>query len=181
MKLRQIAEEITDDIKKEYSKGFEYNAEDSGYGYHEYSFSVGDAKFKMDISGADCRGGGKCKVHIVSFEDVTDGMFAANRQGSTGRGNVKEVFSTVVEIIKDFISKNPGELLMFDGDEGSRAALYNRFAKGASNIIPGYVGITDRANPSRQFLAPRNKVEEALEYIKTSHTGFRKPDLEVNN
>jgi hypothetical protein len=175
MKLRQIAEELTDDLKKEYSKGFEYNKEESGYGYHRYSFEVGDAKFIAEIAGADCPGGQNCRVHDVSFEDVTDGRFSDNRQGITGRGNVKEVFSTMVEIIKDFLSKNPNEALIFSGDEGSRDALYSRFGRSASRIFPGYVGIVSESNDGHVFIVPKSKSDFYLNYANTSgNIGRRK-------
>lgn len=169
MKLRQIVEEITDDLKKEYSKGFKYEAEDSGEGFHLYSFTIGDAKYEAQVSGVDCPGGRNCNMYSVSFEDVDEG------QGLTGKGNVREVFSTVIEIVKDFLTREPGKNLFFSSGDGDRVRdmLYRRFTQSVGKVFPGYVGITSETEGGNLFVVPEKNAEKFIKYYK-SKSSFEK-------
>lgn len=166
MKIRPILEELSDDIKKEHSTDFKYMDEESGYGFHRYVFNIGDAKYEAEISGVACPQGKNCGMHSVSFSDIEEG------QGITGKGNVKEVFSTVVEIIRHFLSRNPNENLFFSSGDGDRVRelLYKRFTKEAKKFFPGYVGITSDTEGGNAFIVPEKNAEEFIEYYKSLDT-----------
>ena len=58
----------------------------------------------------------------------------------TGTGDSRKVFGTVINIVKDYVSQNQPDILMFaaDNNEPSRIKLYNMLALQASKALPGY-------------------------------------------
>ena len=58
--------------------------------------------------------------------DDDEGMYVSN---ITGRGDAFAIFSTVLDIITDFIKRNNVNVLLFTGTEDSRQRLYQRMIK----------------------------------------------------
>lgn len=59
----------------------------------------------------------------------------------TGTGHAYAVFSTVVDILKDFIETEEPSMITFGADEESRQKLYARIIQRVPQIEPNYVGI----------------------------------------
>jgi hypothetical protein len=66
---------------------------------------------------------------IVDFMNLSQNVSNGNRFGITNTGSAGPVYSTVLEIIHDFRSKNPTIDLLFSTKEPSRIKLYNRMIK----------------------------------------------------
>ena len=92
------------------------------------------------------------KLYYVDFEDPVDGVWRFNfgfmsggegQTGIMGTGYEYEVFSTVIEIVQDFLQRVNPNGLMFTAKELSRKKLYNRMIKrvpGNYKIASGEMG-----------------------------------------
>jgi len=162
MKIRKIVEGITDTLSQDPLK-YNYDKEESGYGYHKYSFDTENASYEVEISGVDCEKGENCRMNSLSFHEITRG------QNIIGTGNAGKVFTTVLDITRDFLRKNPNEILFFSSGDGDRTRdlLYRRFVKEVKKFFPGYVGITTDFEGDNMFIVPKSKLDDELkEYIK---------------
>jgi hypothetical protein len=76
--------------------------------------------------------GNEEQLWAVEFKSLSGGRF-----GITGAGNAIRVFATVVDILKDFLSRNQGKVggLRFSAKEPSRKKLYLRMVK---QLIPSW-------------------------------------------
>lgn len=89
-------------------------------------FIVGEMTYTVFFKLSEAREMGE--YWHVSFS-VTGGEFRANRADITGSGNAFAVFSTVLNILQDFIqNENPNQLIL-SAKEKSRRKLYDRIAK----------------------------------------------------
>ncbi len=153
-----LEESITDLIKKENAVPFK--SLEAEWGFYTYSFTVNGSKFEAEIGGVDVDNDAHIiPFHVFKFEDTADG------DGMTGKGNVDKVFSTAVEILKDFLRKNPKSVVAFSAYERGRHALYQRFVRDIGSIIPGYVGFIPTST-SNMFIIPKEKLEKFKEYSK---------------
>ena len=62
----------------------------------------------------------------IAFYQIVNGKKVYTK---TGTGNEKAVFSTVVEIMKDFFSTHEVNSIIFSAEEKNRQSLYSRLAK----------------------------------------------------
>lgn len=102
--------------------------------YYACYFTVGKVPFKFRADFYDALYDFK-NVWDIEFKDMSRDTFTI-----TGTGNTPIVFSTVKEILKDFLSiEKPNYwLMMADKDEKSRDKLYSIFAKNIEKIFPEY-------------------------------------------
>ena len=146
--LRQIAEELEDTLSPKRAVPWKIVKEGDR---NEYSFEVKKAKYSVFISRVNFEGSRARSYHqknmfFLSFEDTTvlddEGY---GESGMTGKGNVAAVFSTVLVILKYFISNSSVKPTFIFSSEDSlrgttRVRLYERFVKKTPNFIPGYEG-----------------------------------------
>jgi len=153
-----LEESITDLIKKENAVPFKSLVAE--WGYYKYSFTVNESKFEAEINGVDVDNDAHIiPYHVFRFEDTAEG------DGMTGKGNVEKVFSTAVEILKNFLRKNQKSVVAFSAYERGRQALYQRFVRDIGSIIQGYVGFTP-SRTSNMYIMPKEKLEKFKEYIE---------------
>lgn len=56
-----------------------------------------------------------------------------------GTGDAFRVFSTVIEIVREYVERAAPGLIVFKGrTDASRLRLYQRFAQSIGNVLPGY-------------------------------------------
>jgi hypothetical protein len=65
----------------------------------------------------------------------------------TGSGHVKKVFSTVIEIIKDYVNSNKPKYLMFSATEKSRIKFYNMLIDRIGKYTNNYILYKKYSNP----------------------------------
>lgn len=65
-------------------------------------------------------------VWELSFRDANDPRGNAQSFEKTNKGNELAIFSTVLDIVRDFIAKSPEEVVMFSAEEPNRQTLYYR-------------------------------------------------------
>lgn len=85
---------------------------------------------------------------VVNFIDHPDDVFAIEFSVGrdfemTGKGNVSEIFSTVIEVVKQFIKRQRmdefGGALYFTAEEPSRAKMYDTLAKRVAKQVGWHV------------------------------------------
>lgn len=98
----------------------------------EATFTVGDNEY---VFNAHIPNSGYWKISFINTTVDHD-----IRYKITNTGNSSSVFSTVLDIVKDFKKKYNPELIYFSADEPNRKQLYKRIAK---TVFPEY-DITDK-------------------------------------
>lgn len=123
---KMLSESLTSPIPYEWERVTPKNA--------TASFNVDDKKYIVSFSLSEnvstrLRGNIISDVDFVMKDD--NGSYYTD---ITGTGNSFKIFSTVIQIIKEFISKNNVDILTFSAEEPSRKKLYlrlaNHFARG---------------------------------------------------
>lgn len=119
-----------------------------GDGHFVARFMMGPYRYRVEISPGDEAAG---TYEIVFFQEKNFPRdFTSRYDGTprpypsfqiTGTGRAYEVFSTVVDILKDFIDVEQPLLIDFGADEVSRQKLYARIIQRVPQIVPDYVGI----------------------------------------
>lgn len=95
-----------------------------GVTYAAGNVRIGDKDVAIDVTFSD-EGNGKVEV-----EFMVGGEFKI-----TGGGGAQQVFATVIEALKKFVTENPKvQYLIFSADEYSRAKLYHMMALRAKEI-----------------------------------------------
>lgn len=142
-------------INEEFDEPVAFNRLSTG----KYMFNIGDnmtylcsfedtankAKELNKILRIKLRPGAKIKN--FSFTGHINGQ-TKGLQSLTGTGNVKKVFSTLIEILKDYISKQKPDYLMFFGDD-DHYKFYRFIITNIHNYTNDYrVILTERPNPT---------------------------------
>lgn len=90
--------------------------------------------------------GNQYKVDFSGNNKKTEVAFAQRGQGDehktglTGTGNSRKIFGTVINIVKDYMSKAKPDMLIFNANnsEPSRVRLYKMLANQADSALPEY-------------------------------------------
>ena len=90
--------------------------------------------------------GNEYKVDFSGNNKKTEVAFAQRGQGDehktglTGTGNSRKIFGTVINIVKDYMSKAKPDMLIFNANnsEPSRVRLYKMLANQADSALPDY-------------------------------------------
>lgn len=90
-----------------------------------------------------------------------------NNMAITKTGDSYKVYSTIIKVVKDYVSHHHPKMIMFSSDEPSRSKLYKELAIKASRELPGYTRLSQDRNPdgSTTFMLMREKtsIEESTE------------------
>jgi hypothetical protein len=113
-------------------------------------FQVGEVPYMFHAYGADGEWEAEFKQHGSKLD-------RSQKFGLTGTGNSAEVMSTIVDIMRAFLSKYKDklEVLSFSAKEDSRQGLYARMIK---RLLPNWVLKQD--NEDFMLIAPDQKVAE---------------------
>ena len=102
-------------------------------------------EFKNDAYYFNTDAGNDYKVLFNGTDKVEVAFVTRDKSGQvkdtiTGTGDSRKVFGTVINIVKDYVSKHQPNILLFaaDSNEPSRVKLYNVLAAQASKELPGY-------------------------------------------
>jgi hypothetical protein len=102
---------------------------DLGVTYAQGEVIVGGKPVSIDITFANMDDG------IVNIEFMVSGSFEL-----TGKGGVAEVFSTVIEAVKQFVTEHPKiNILTFTAEEQSRARMYDTITKRVAKQLGWHV------------------------------------------
>lgn len=66
------------------------------------------------------------RIWEVSFRDENDTRGISKSFDKTNKGNELAIFSTVLDIVGNFIAQNPDDIVMFSAEEMNRQTLYHR-------------------------------------------------------
>lgn len=128
--------------------------------------------------------GNEYKVDFSGNNKKTEIAFAQRGQGDehktglTGTGNSRKIFGTVINIVKDYMSKIKPDMLIFNANnsEPSRVRLYKMLANQADSALPDYnfaKALSDGTYTT--YYLTRNDVKvPALDKIKAA--GFKALD-----
>lgn len=120
----------------------------TGVTYALGNVRIGNQDIAIDITFSDMDNG---KVEV---EFMVGGDF-----GITGRGGAQQVFATVIEAFKKFVTEHPKvQYLIFSADEYSRAKLYHMMS-----LRAGEIGF---------HLVPTNELEKGILPRSSSFGGF---------
>jgi hypothetical protein len=113
-------------------------------------FHVGTVPYMFHAYGTD-------GIWEVEFKQHDSKLDRSQKFGLTGTGNSAEVMSTIVDIMRAFLSKYKDklEVLSFSAKEDSRQGLYARMVK---RLLPNWVLKQD--NEDFMLIAPDQKVAE---------------------
>ena len=120
--LRRKEKPVTEALDSSYPYEFKNNA---------YYFTTdAGTDYKVFFKGTD-------KVEVTF---VAKGKHGQPKDNITGTGDSRKVFGTVIKIVKDYVSKNQPNILMFAADSSvpSRVRLYSTLASQASKELSGY-------------------------------------------
>lgn len=130
---------------------------DSSYPYefknNGYYFTTDEGTdYKVTVKG----------INKVEVSFMARGENDQPKDNITGTGDSLKVFGTVINIVKDYVSQNQPNIIMFtaDNSEPSRVRLYNTLASQASRALPGYkFAKTLKAGLSTTFYLTRDDVK----------------------
>ena len=94
--------------------------------YMDATFRVDDVNYTVYFSDEE-----RPKSNTWQVEFSASGKHVKSEQGYklTGSGNAALIFSTVIDIIKDFRTRHPTVSLVFTAEEPSRESLYAAIVK----------------------------------------------------
>lgn len=102
-------------------------------------------EFKNDAYYFNTEAGNDYKVFFNGTDKVEVAFVTRDKSGQikdtiTGTGDSRKVFGTVINIVKDYVSKHKPNILLFAADSNapSRVKLYSVLAAKASKELPGY-------------------------------------------
>lgn len=102
---------------------------DLGVTYAQGEVIIGGKPVSIDITFSNMDDG------IVNIEFMVGGSFEL-----TGKGGVSEVFSTVIEAVKQFVTEHPKiNILTFTAEEQSRAKMYDTITKRVAKQLGWHV------------------------------------------
>jgi hypothetical protein len=84
--------------------------------------------------------------------------------GVTGTGEAFQVFSTVIDILRDFVKKHEPAMIKFSALEPSRIKLYSRLVDMVASELPGYYGA--RETDGRTFFIKRSLLGGSLNPLR---------------
>ena len=111
----------------------------------EAIFFIGRQKYRCGILGPDN------KVEIEFFAVGSD-----DPRGVLNNGLALPVFSTVKEIVTDFLHHNSPDVIRFAGDVPSRVRLYQRFADMMARELRDYKLVREKEKKSDSFVFVKN-------------------------
>lgn len=123
-------------IKEIFNKPVKFERQSSGtYNSTEYQFEIDEKLYEVKFYDPD----------VAEFPDSHEVIFVLTRVGGdrvrgfdtekiTGTGDSIAVFSTVANILKDFIQNYKPDILYFAAKEQSRIKLYKKLSKKLSSM-----------------------------------------------
>lgn len=127
-------------IQEILSSPYEYTGARRNEEQYCASFKAGDRMIHVDLYKLPRAG----EHWELTFEERKEGQ--PGSLGITGSGDEFKVFSTVVEIVKKFITTNPVDSLTFTAEktQGNRSRLYQRMVDRL--LMPGWVKEVDKSS-----------------------------------
>lgn len=125
---------------------------ESGYDYAEAEFDVGDIPYIIRFAAGSSDPGSTWEVEFEVNTRKTKAVDSSKRHRITGTGNSAQVFSTVVDILRNFLSEYDTLVgsLEFSADEPNRRRLYSSMI---SRLLPDWKVSTN--SQGRAFLVTR--------------------------
>lgn len=124
-------------------------------GYFVAKFIIASYLYRVEISPNDEASG----AYYVDFTLQRNYPGSYPTHTITGTGHAYEVFSTVVDILKDFIETEQPKRIEFAAEEDSRQKLYARIIKRVPQFAPSYVGV----RKSRGMFQIKRKISAAFQ------------------
>jgi hypothetical protein len=157
-----LIEELSDTLSSKNTVDYKITKETSSSLSAKFEVKGEPYLFKFDLLYDDEIKGVEMTVFDAAFLHKKKGY------GITGTGNVKEVFSTTLQLLKYAVKKYNPDAIMFDAAEGrSREKLYDRFAKQAEKFLPGYDGSEQVFGSGSYSIIKKSKLKEYNEVNKS--------------
>lgn len=141
-------EPVTDKIDEALDSSYDYRP--GKYDNVFYFDTENGQEYKVELGRAG-------KAVEVSF--YARGQSDEHKTGVTGTGNASKVFGTVVNIVKDYVTKNNIRTILFtaNNNQPSRVRLYNTLASKVDKVLPDYTYIGSMKNGNfTQFTIKHN-------------------------